>query len=337
MRNKRTKASLVIVAAFFLTGCAVDDAETSVVSGNWVRQSDFEGVTRSGAVSFTVENYAYVGLGFDGSDYLKDFWRYDPELNFWQRISDFPGEGRIGSVGLSIAGKGYVGTGYNNNLEKEELKDFWSYDPGTDTWEQMADLAGEERYLAVAFAIHDRGYIGTGFNGNFLKDFWRYDPVTNNWEQIVSIYGSKRESATAFVIDGKAYVGSGRNNGVVMYDFWEYDPEVQQWVDLTLDSDDESFAEFYSAIGRYSGVSFEHDGYGYMGLGITSTYSKAIYRYDPVTNQWSEITAFEAAARSEATSFTVSDKVFVVTGRNSSQRFDDLWQLKPGEEYDETD
>jgi hypothetical protein len=31
----------------------------------------------------------------------------------------------------------------------------------------------------VAFAIHDRGYFGTGTNGINLNDFWQYNPTIN--------------------------------------------------------------------------------------------------------------------------------------------------------------
>ena len=66
-----------------LTSCLNDDDDEDLV-GNWIKSSDFEGVTRSGAVSFTIGELAYVGLGFDGDDYLQDFWSYDPGSNFWR-------------------------------------------------------------------------------------------------------------------------------------------------------------------------------------------------------------------------------------------------------------
>jgi allantoicase len=31
----------------------------------------------------------------------------------------------------------------------------------------------------VAWAIHDRGYIGTGTNGINLNDFWQFNPIDN--------------------------------------------------------------------------------------------------------------------------------------------------------------
>jgi hypothetical protein len=41
---------------------------------------------------------------------------------------------------------------------------------------------GTNRRFPVAFAIHDRGYFGTGTNGINLNDFWQYNPTINTSE-----------------------------------------------------------------------------------------------------------------------------------------------------------
>ena len=41
-------------------------------------------------------------------------------------------------------------------------KDFWEYDPATNTWTQKADFGGTTRSVAVGFSIGSKGYIGTG-------------------------------------------------------------------------------------------------------------------------------------------------------------------------------
>ena len=56
-------------------------------------------------------------------------------------------------------------------------KDFWEYDPSTNTWTQKLDFGGTARHGAVGFAIGNKGYIGTGYNGTSgTKDFWEYNP-----------------------------------------------------------------------------------------------------------------------------------------------------------------
>jgi N-acetylneuraminic acid mutarotase len=325
-----------MVLALNLLSCS--DSEDTTDLGNWIRYSDFEGVTRTSALSFVVGDYAYVGLGFDGDDYLKDLWRYDFERNFWQQMADFPGTGRTSAVSFSVGDKGYIGTGYNKDLDIEELNDFWSYDTQSDTWQQLADFQGGPRYSAVAFSIDNAGYIGTGYNGSYMKDFWKYDPTTNTWTQIVSLYGSKREGATSFVIDGTAYVVGGRNNGSYIYDFYSYNPQSEGWTNLGLTDDDDTYSEYLKAVSRYGAISFVQDGLGYIGTGISDSYSSAIFSYDPETNEWdSDINTFEGSSRTKAVGFTLNNVGFIATGNNSSLQFDDIWGFYPYEEYDEYD
>ncbi|RED92205.1 Kelch repeat-containing protein [Marinoscillum furvescens] len=324
---------VVFLAA--LMGCSDIDDETEV--GNWVKYSDFEGVTRSGAVSFTIGDYAYVGLGTDGDDYLMDFWRYDATQNFWQEMAAFPGPGRIAAVSFSIDGKGYVGTGFNEDLTEEELGDFWEYDPSTNSWSEKAAFGGGARYAATGFTVDQRGYIGTGYDGNYRKDFWSYDPSADEWTQVVSLYGSKRESAVSFVIEGKAYVGAGRNNGSYLYDFWAFDPATEGWEDHTLYDDSDYFDEFLAAVSRYGAVAFTMDGKGYIVGGVASSYSQDVYAYEPNTGEWSQSNSFEGSARSSAVAFTIQNTGYVGTGKNSTHEFDDFWGFYPDEEYDEYD
>lgn len=329
---------LTVGSMVMMSSCSDSDDDDDT-NGNWVKLSDYEGNTRTGAVSFTIGEFAYVGLGTDGDDYLKDFWRYDQSRNFWEEMASFPGEGRISAVAFSADGKGYVGTGFNEDLETEELGDFWSYDPNTNSWTEVAPFGGSARYSAVSFSINDEGYVGTGFDGNYLKDFWKYDPASNSWEQVVSLFGSKRESALAFVIDGVAYVGTGRNNGSLLYDFWSYRPGTDEWVDLSIDDDDDdSYDQFNAAMARYDAVAFVMDGMAYISTGINDSYLSSVYSFDPSSNVWlDEYTGFEGTSRGGAVSFTINEQGYITTGRSSAQRHDDIWSFQPLDEYDQFD
>lgn len=321
-----------ILLLFFTTSCLQDDDEELL--GNWVSSSDFEGITRSGAVSFTIGAFAYAGMGFDGDDYLRDFWRYDPQQDFWTKTDSFPGTGRTGAVAFSIGAKGYVTTGYNGD-DDVEFQDVWEFDPSAPVgqmWQKKSDFLGSPRYNAVAFSIGDFGYVGTGYDGNYLKDFYRYDPASDSWEQIVSLRGSKREDAVAFVIDNKAYVGTGRSNGVYEFDFWEYDPQLDNWNEK-LELDEESD---YSII-RHGAVAFALDGLGYVATGSSGSLLGSIWQYDPETDIWVEKTSLEGSARVDAIGFVVANRAYITTGRNSSFRFDDLWEFRPNAEFDEDD
>jgi hypothetical protein len=69
----------------------------------------------------------------------------------------------------------------------------WSFHPATNTWQQELEFPGSKRRFLVAFAIHDRGYIGTGTNGINFNDFWQFNPIDNSigleqYEVAVNVY-----------------------------------------------------------------------------------------------------------------------------------------------------
>jgi N-acetylneuraminic acid mutarotase len=324
------KLLLLLMIGLFFVACNDDDDDDDL--GNWIEQSDFEGLPRSNAVNFVVNNKVYIGTGYNADsddEYLNDFWMYDPNNDSWVPIADFPGVARTGAVAFVINEKAYVGTGYNG---KEKLNDFWEYDPVNDEWTRKADFAGTARYGAVGFALADKGYIGTGYDGNDTRDFWMYDPATDQWVQSVSMGGSKRKYAVAFTIGEKAYVCTGINNGIYQTDLWEFDPTTITWTQkIDLDDDDEW------SITRNNGSAFTLNGKGYVTLGSTSGVLNDIWEYDPTADTWSSKTDFEGSARQEASAYVINNRAYVGLGRSGSYYFDDFWEFKPNEEYDDED
>ena len=118
---------------------------------------------------------------------------------------------RHAAVGFSIGSKGYIGTGYGNVYSNTPYrKDFWEYDPSTDSWTQKADFGGTARYFAAGFSIGTKGYIGTGYNSSGpLKDFWEYNPTSNIWTRKADFGGVARGAATGFSIGSMGYIGTG--------------------------------------------------------------------------------------------------------------------------------
>ena len=323
-------------AISFSIGCTTSDDSSSEVVGNWVRVSDFEGVARNESVVTTLGAKAYVGLGFNGTDRLSDFWEYDASKDFWLRRADFPGKARNGAVSFSIDNLVYVGLGYDGI---NKLNDFWAYNPTTNSWAQVADFGGSARYGAAAFSIGSNGYVVAGYDGNQLKDFWKYSPTTNTWEQLVSPGGSKRVDPVVFVIGKKAYLATGTNNGQNIDDFWEYNSESDAWTQMRKISNytDETFDDDYSYLPRYRAVAFTIGGKGYITTGITSGYNSTTWEYTPETDTWLQKTDFEGSARETAIGFNIGDRAFVGLGRSSSLRFDDVREFLPADDQVDND
>lgn len=322
----------------FISGCEKSTTTSDDLILNWKKSSEFEGVSRTEAVSFTIGNKVYVGGGYDGNDRLIDFWEFDQVTGTWFQKADFPGTPRNSAVTFTIGGKGYIGTGYDENDNK--LKDFWEYDPATNMWTQKADFAGTARYNAVGFSIEEKGYLATGYDGNYLKDLWEYDPINNSWTQKASMGGSKRSEAVVFVHNKLAYILTGSNNGSYLNDFWVYDPATNTWSEkrkISNVSDDDYDDDYGDNIRRGQAVIFVMSNKAYLTCGYRGGVIGTTWEYDISNDTWKEKTAFEGPSREGAVGFSIDNRGYIVTGNNSSYRFDDLWEFFPDSEQEDSD
>lgn len=166
----------------------------------------------------------------------------------WDKLGDCDADPRSGAVGFLINGIGYMGTGFNYELAGQtgtpgRLKDFWKYDPTSDTWSRVADFTGSARSGAVAFALNGKGYVGTGTDDglNPLSDFYEFDPTIGSkgqWKRVADLgYATtalqdtshtKRYGAIAFTVKNRSFVGGGHNISDLK-DLWEYDQVNNRW------------------------------------------------------------------------------------------------------------
>lgn len=342
---------IVITLGSLIQSCDDDDDDDL---GNWVKTSPYGSTNRSGAVCFTIDRQVFIGLGYNPNTidaenvedgYFRDFYMFDADLDNWIQIASFPGELREQAVSFSDGTYGYVGLGYNRELDLE-MRDFWRYDPDADVWEKRDnDFKGSARWGAVGFAIGGYGYVGTGFDdgGTYKGDFYRYDPANDEWTQLENFKGDKRRGAFAFVMDGKAYIGGGTNNDSYSTDFYRFDPDPdadEVWTSLEItDDDDNDYDDFVDAVQRYQGVAFVFNGKAYIGTGLNSSSSvtRTFFEFDPTDNDWNDVNSFEGNPRNLAVAFVVGEKAYVGTGGNGTSRYDDIWEWRPYEEYEDAD
>ncbi len=319
----------LLALAITLVACSSDDDTT--VLGNWVERSVFDGTPRSNAVAITVNNIGYMGTGYDGDDYLADFWAYDIDGDFWFQLADFEGSARSAAVTFEVDNTIYIGTGFDGD---NELGDFFGYDIASNTWAAIADFRGTSRRGAVAFNSTTSGYVGTGFDGdNDKKDFWKYSPNTDSWDELVGFGGNKRRDATTFTINDKLYLGTGVSNGILQTDLWVFDLNTERWSPLLdLDDDDD-----YGII-RSNAVGFTIGGKGYVACGSSEAgVTNSVWEYDPSTDIWEEKTGYEGFTREGAIAIYNETQAFVSLGRSGSLYLDDNREFFPNEEEDEDD
>lgn len=238
----------------------------------------------------------------------------------WTQKAQFGGPARHRCAAFAVGNKGYIGGGHINSGVSVWHKDWWQYDPGSDSWTQIADFGGGERYHSTAFGIGEFGYVGLGENNldEYTKDFWKYIPQINIWVPLADFPGTERRGATCFVIDGYAYVGTGQSAGGYESDFYRYNPETNSWTQV---------ADFLGEA-RSSAVGFAHNGKGYVGTGhIWGDDTKDFYEYDPVSDIWTQKADVGTINRQDATGFVLNDKGFIGTGNDvdGNENYKDFW------------
>ena len=345
----RLLALLVVLAGLGLSSCKKNNDETSV-TGDWTRGNSFAGTSRSGSVSFVINNVAYVGTGVDNNNFrYADFYSYTPATGSWIRVTPMPTAGRYNAVAFTAGGKGYVGTGYDGtNL----LSDFWQFDPATSTtttvggvtattlgsWKKVADLTsvagGSARQGAVAANVGDVGYVGCGYDGNNQKDFYQYDAAANKWTPLASGFpGDKRIFGSTMVINGQMYVGFGTNNLISNTDFWAYNPAgTGTWTRL------HDLANISNSTGTYDNTllqrayasTFTIGNLGYVAVGsLSGAVRTDCYSYDPGMDVWTKMNPFLGAGRSSAVAFGIDNYGYVGTGKSGNTPLDDFWKFDP--------
>ncbi len=197
----------------------------------------------SGAVAFTIGQYAYIGLGkLVNGQISNKFFKFNPALADsiggypWSQIANFDSAyASYGATAFVINQNGYVLTGQLQN--GKIINALFEYIPQQDTWIRKADLIAPPVYLACAFTINSFAYVGTGLKNPTAASalFFRYDPYLNSWSQSTDYmigpnYTGQNNAvadAVALTLNSKGWVGSGFyfSNSVKQFSklFFEYE------------------------------------------------------------------------------------------------------------------
>ena len=327
-------------------------------NGNWVGRAPFAGIPIGEGASFSINTTGYVGTGinpvtpnqklntmykYTPSQISTQLYGYDSAVGTWSQIAAFPGQARSNAVGFTIGNTGYIGSGLAND-GVTSLADFYSYNPGANTWSQIDSIHDDStsypRFDAVAFGFDTTAYVLTGTNQlYYFSDVWRYSPSTNTWIEQRAFPGSQRSSAVSFVYKGQGYIATGFTPGSkwsignYCYDFWLFTPMSDtsslSWHRLRdiYNTSPQTYDDGYANIIRRNGASFQilgqpdgDKGYittgSYGGTDITYT-----WEYDFATDLWTEKTPYEGAARTGAVGFTLVQTVPTIAGASTTRGF----------------
>jgi N-acetylneuraminic acid mutarotase len=327
--NKRNWLVLLLIGAFAITtfnSCKKEDAEeTDSGPTEWEKSIVFTGKPRNGAATFTINDVAYlVGGQMKNNEILSDSYSFDG--NAWSKKADFTGPKRHSAVGFEVAGKGYIGLGYGTDGETTgALKDFYQYDPASNTWKKVADFPGEARHSAIAFTLGNAAYVGLGridATDETFSDIYKYDPASNTWSEIQTSFSNKKGDAFAFVINNVAYVGGGYSNGVPTEDFYSFDGKT--WTKKkALNADNKDARRF-----RAGAFAIGSNGYVVSGRSQTGVVS-TVWKYNPSDDSWTDGSQQLPSPREKAVAFALKGKGYITTGSSGTTFFDDTYVFTP--------
>lgn len=235
--------------------------------------------------------------------------------DYWTQRANMPGSGRADGTGMAIGSKGYIGTGFITGY----TKDWYEFDPITNTWTQKADFGGQPIVEASCFSIGNKGYLLPAPIG---IDFWEYDPSLNLWTQKANFLGGARQAAVSFEINGKGYITTGASSSLSasLDDLWEYDPLTNSW---TQKANLPGAARHYAA-------GFAIGGKGYVGTGTSSGTGNLndFWEWDQATDTWAQKANFPGTPRNEGTGFSIGDFGYMGTGYGPTPQ-SNMWRYEP--------
>lgn len=230
----------------------------------------------------------------------------------WSRLSDFPGRPRMMPVLFLKHNKVYCGLGsdYQN-----ELKDLWSYDLATKSWDSLKmEFPGEERIGGLLFEAEGKIYYGAGKNkGEILNDMYIFDPE-DGWQQADPFYVDRQAYTTVFTLNREIYACFGEGEP---YTIRKFSTQDKKWHSVYLLKKEER-----AAIARTDAKAFvlkEKEGeFAYIVGGKPATNGAEeefwpCVRYNPRTNVLERVNT--PKARKIEAAFTVDNTGYIFDGR----------------------
>lgn len=252
---------------------------------------------------------------------------------FWTQRADLPLP-VYAPFSFSVDDRNYVGGGALSVVPLDLTDQLFEYDPSQDEWTPRAPLPGSTRYGTPGFSIQGmgKGYVVCGWHDNIpqvqLADLWEYDPVMDQWTERSPFPGSPRYSLVSVGTTNKAYAGLGYNPW--HNDWYEYDPVADSWTQKASFPGDE----------RQACNAFFLNGSVYVGMGTTNViggtavFFNDLFRYDPLSDTWTQVSSFPGIPRASSYYFSTCDLGYIMGGiafdlSGSQAVLTDFWSYDP--------
>jgi N-acetylneuraminic acid mutarotase len=129
----------------------------------WTKLNDVGMGKRERATGFSIGSLGYLCGGLDTAEVIhKDLWAYDPQTDAWTQKADLPGSARRDAVSFVIDNYAFVGSGMDSisGPTGTTLKDFWRYNPSTNSWSATSVVAKQD-LICIAISFGNTNQVTT--------------------------------------------------------------------------------------------------------------------------------------------------------------------------------
>lgn len=293
---------------------------------------------RSLHVGIVVNDALYIFGGYDGSNRVNDFYKFDFKFSQWSRInstSQAP-SARDRHIAVSYQNCIYIFGGYDGC---NRVNDFWKFDPITEQWSLVEGPGNPPTPRHSHSGVEHDGsmYIFAGYDGNYRSDFHQFDFKAHKWSA-VTVKGScpkARYRTSAVAYQNKMLVVGGHDGAKHLNDFFQFNFDNNVW----------SLIEYKGSIlppsprDSHSAVVFGDS--MYLFGGSTGAARNDLYEFRLDTKQWREVRPQTSkdgqqyqvpCPRFCHTGVVYNSSLFIFGGYDGQNRLNDFIQFKLADE-----
>lgn len=320
--------------------CVQDDEPCEGIINQWTAVK-FAGTPprqRSLHVGIVVGDGLYIFGGYDGSNRVNDFYKFDFKTSRWSQIissSTLP-SARDRHITVSYEQCIYIFGGYDGN---NRINDFWQFDTNTEVW-SLVEGGGTPptpRHSHSGVEHDGSMYIFAGYDGNYRSDFHQFDYSSRKWS-LVPVKGSApkaRYRTSAVSYKNKMLVVGGHDGAKHLNDFYQFNFDTCVW----------SLIEYAgttpppSPRDSHSAVIFGDNMYLFGGSTGVARHDLYEFRFD--TKQWREIRPATSkngqqfqvpCPRFCHTGVVYKSSLYIFGGYDGQNRLNDFRQFKLADE-----
>jgi len=253
----------------------------------------------------------------------------------WKQLTSVPLA--ISQHGMEALGeKLYIVAGACSAIPGNHSNRTYEYDPATNAWTRMDDLAISIQSPAFR-AVGNRLYCIGGQNSSLAvtyQDVYEFDPTAatgSQWTQMTDMPTAREDMGSA-VVNGKIYIFGGVDpNGAGAFNVLEiYNPTTDTWDETKADlPENKLLGDFGAALnGKIYAIGATNTFAGYPALKPTT----AIYEYDPGLDAWATVPAMPwPRCYKEVAALESESKLYIGPGSiiNTSTYIDTMYSYEP--------